>query len=106
MFMEYDTIWETSLGDSDAFTFAQNITSSITSYAQRKYSGVKNSKSTGGRSDLERVKYNPIFMNDATHDQDPLHSYGEQAYERLKAIQRSIDPQGVFATRTYGFKFT
>jgi hypothetical protein len=103
MFIEYDTLWETALGGADAQTFAANITSEIEAYAQKKYASIKNTNFEG--EDLEEVKYNPIFMNDATKDQMPLQSYGEQAYERLKSIQRSFDPDGVWATRMDGFKF-
>jgi hypothetical protein len=83
---------------------AANITSEIQSYAQTKYAGVKNTQYEEG--DLEYEKYNPIFMNDSTHDQKPLQIYGKEAYERLKGIQRSADPEGVFAARMDGFKST
>jgi hypothetical protein len=41
IFIEYDTICQMFLGNSDAQTFAANITSEIESYAQKKYAGVK-----------------------------------------------------------------
>ena len=50
--------------------------------------------------------YNPIFMNDAMAGQDPLRSYGDETYQRLKSTHQSYDPLGFFATRQGGFKFT
>ena len=55
---------------------------------------------------MEYEKFNPTFTNFATHDQRPLQSYGMEAYERLKEIQRSVDPEGVFVGRMDRFKYT
>ena len=44
-------------------------------------------------------------MNVATHDQDPLHIYGKDSYERLKSIRDSVDRRGVSKSRTNGFNF-
>jgi hypothetical protein len=104
MFMEYDLIWETPLGDSDAQTMAANITEEIQAYTKKIYADIKNTYYKEGH--LEYEKCNPIFLNDVTHDQRLLQSCGKETYERLKRIQRSVDPEGVFATRTGWFKFT
>jgi hypothetical protein len=56
--------------------------------------------------DLEEVKHNPIFMNDTTKDQKQLQSYENETPERLKAIQRNSDPDGLWATRIDGVKLT
>lgn len=45
----------------------------------------------------------PYFMNDAAEDQKVVESYRD--YEKLKALQRSIDPDGLFRTRLGGFKY-
>lgn len=39
-------------------------------------------------------------------NQDPLRSYGDVTYNKLKAIQRQRDPKGFFSQRAGGFKFT
>jgi hypothetical protein len=54
MFIEDDTIWEMFLDNSDAQTFAVNITSEIESYVQKKYNIVKNTNFED--IDLEEVK--------------------------------------------------
>jgi len=77
---------------------AINITDAIDAYAQSTYAGVKNSNYQAGYVTWE--EYDPTFMNDAMYDQDPLHSYGESTYERLKGIQQPVDPSRLFATRT------
>jgi len=45
-------------------------------------------------------------MNDATKDQKQLQSYEIEAPEILKAIQRNLDPDGLWATRIDGLKLT
>jgi hypothetical protein len=80
------------LDNSDTQTFAPNITSEIESYAQKKYAGVKNANFNDG--DSEEVRHNRIFMNDATKDRKPLHSYGKEAYERLKVFREIWTPMG------------
>lgn len=45
-------------------------------------------------------------MNHATKDQKQLQSYEIEAPESLKAIQRNLDPDGLWATRIDGLKLT
>lgn len=45
----------------------------------------------------------PYFMNGAAEDQKVMESY--RNYEKLKALQMSIDPDGLFRTRLGGFKY-
>jgi hypothetical protein len=104
MWMEYDVSWLTALGDNDAHAMAMNITATIDEYAKTTYAGVASSHYQSG--DLEEAEYDPIFLNDAMYDQLPLQSYENNAYARLKSIQKGVDPDGFFATRTGGFKFT
>jgi hypothetical protein len=48
--------------------------------------------------------YNPLFLNDAAFDQDVYASYKD--YNKFKALQRSVDPDGLWSgQRTGGFKF-
>lgn len=51
------------------------------------------------------LSYNPIFMNDATNDQDVLGSYGAESYNKLKAVHEAYDPTGFFSLRQNGWKF-
>ena len=57
------------------------------------------------RNVMERAKaaaikmglYHPfLYQNYASEDQDVFAGYGENARKRLQAIQKGIDPQGVF----------
>ncbi|PVH97244.1 FAD-binding domain-containing protein [Periconia macrospinosa] len=48
-------------------------------------------------------QYNPLFMNDATDDQNVTGSYRD--YAKFKALQKSADPEGFFRVRAGGFKY-
>lgn len=104
MWMEYDISWLTALGDDDAHSMAQNITATIDEYVRATYAGVENTHYQSGDLDVE--EYNPIFLNDAMYDQLTLQSYEQNGYAKLKAIQKAVDPNGFFPSRTGGFKFT
>ncbi|TVY29461.1 putative FAD-linked oxidoreductase [Lachnellula hyalina] len=96
--------WETAVGDDIAASAAEQITSDIDSYVRTTYAGVPNTRYVEGNLTYE--EYNPLFLNDAMYDQKPAQSYGNNSYERLRAIQKNVDPNGFFPTRTGGFKYT
>ncbi|KAI1812837.1 FAD-binding domain-containing protein [Poronia punctata] len=48
-------------------------------------------------------EYLPLFMNDAQADQNVTGTY--RGYEEYKALQRQLDPNGLFGQRVGGFKF-
>ncbi|KAL1644043.1 hypothetical protein SLS61_008976 [Didymella pomorum] len=48
-------------------------------------------------------QYLPFFMNDAAGDQDVTGSYKDVA--KFRALQKSVDPNGLFSTRAGGFKY-
>jgi hypothetical protein len=47
--------------------------------------------------------YLPLYLNDAAGDQPVMQSYKD--YAKLKALQKQVDPNGLFSTRTGGFKY-
>jgi hypothetical protein len=47
--------------------------------------------------------YMPDFMNDAMGDQNVMASYA--GYDRFKALQREVDPLGLWSGRAGGFKY-
>lgn len=47
--------------------------------------------------------YLPLFMNDAAGDQDVTGSYKDVA--KFRALQKSVDPNGLFSTRAGGYKY-
>jgi hypothetical protein len=47
-------------------------------------------------------EYNPYFMNDAGTDQDVMGSYKDAA--KFAALQKELDPKGLFSKRAGGFK--
>lgn len=49
------------------------------------------------------TQYLPLFMNDAAGDQDVTGSYKDVA--KFRALQKSVDPNGLFSTRAGGFKY-
>lgn len=108
MWMEYDVSWLTPLGDKDADTMARNITATVDKWAKETYGGIEstNYKGPADPASIEQAGYLPIFLNDAMYDQRPAQGYGDNGYERLKSIQKTVDPHGFFPIRTGGFKFT
>ncbi|KAF1935820.1 FAD binding domain-containing protein [Clathrospora elynae] len=52
---------------------------------------------------LPQDLYLPFFMNDGMGDQAITQSYRD--YEKFKALQESVDPNGLFSTRAGGFKY-
>lgn len=102
MWMEYDISWLTVLGDEDAHSMAINITETIDEYVKTTYANVPSTHYQAGN--LEDAEYTPIFMNDAMYDQLSLQSYENGGFAKLKAIQKSVDPEGFFPSRTGGFK--
>ncbi|KAL5353046.1 hypothetical protein ACLOAV_001075 [Pseudogymnoascus australis] len=46
----------------------------------------------------------PLFINDASVDQNPLETYG--GYETLKVAKAKYDPDGFFTSKTGGWVFT
>lgn len=40
-----------------------------------------------------------MYINYASKEQDPCGGYGEENLERLRRIQRNVDPGGVFTSR-------
>ncbi|KAJ8108429.1 hypothetical protein OPT61_g8178 [Boeremia exigua] len=49
------------------------------------------------------TQYLPLFMNDAAGDQDVTGSYKD--VNKFRALQRSMDPNGLFSTRAGGYKY-
>jgi hypothetical protein len=47
--------------------------------------------------------YMPHFMNDAMRDQNVTASY--KGYGTFKALQREVDPEGLWSGRAGGFKY-
>lgn len=47
--------------------------------------------------------YMPLFMNDAAGDQDVTGSYRDVG--KFRALQKSVDPNGLFSTRAGGYKY-
>jgi hypothetical protein len=48
-------------------------------------------------------QYLPLFMNDAAGDQDVMGSYKDVA--KFRALQKSVDPNGLFSKRAGGWKY-
>lgn len=50
-----------------------------------------------------KVNHRFIYMNYASQFQDPISGYGPQSKERLLAVSKKYDPQGVFQTLQPGY---
>ncbi|KXT17802.1 hypothetical protein AC579_5322 [Pseudocercospora musae] len=104
VFMEYDVSWLLPSTDQKAAAAITAQTQPVQDYRKQKYAGVRPTNYQSG--DLEFAASRPLFMNDAMFDQDPLRSYPDDVYAKLKQIQRQRDPDGFFSNRTGGFKFS
>ncbi|KAF2174162.1 hypothetical protein M409DRAFT_16430 [Zasmidium cellare ATCC 36951] len=104
VFMEYDVSWLLPTTDAAAAADLTNITQPAQNYARQKYGNSRPTHWSSGY--VGTTNFNPLFMNDAMYNQDPVRSYGEETYERLRGIQRQRDPSGLFSGRTGGWKFT
>lgn len=102
VFMEYNVSWLLSSTDEDAAAVLTNLTEPAQVYARGMYPNVAPTHYVEG--DLDTVGYRPLFMNDAMFNQNPLRSYGEETFARLKEIQKLRDPEGFLARRQGGFK--
>jgi hypothetical protein len=49
------------------------------------------------------TEYNPHFMNDAGPDQNCLRTYKD--HRKFEALQREVDPKGMFRKRAGGYSF-
>lgn len=52
---------------------------------------------------MSRDVYLPLFINDAFGDQPVMQSYKD--YNKFKALQQQVDPNGLWSTRAGGFKY-
>ena len=85
--------WNLPSDDDKAFAIARNMTSWLDKVVPQWMD----------EAGIPKDTYLPFFLNDAMYDQPVLQSYRE--YEKFKALQKSVDPNGLFSTRSGGFKF-
>ncbi|KAF2165441.1 hypothetical protein M409DRAFT_55835 [Zasmidium cellare ATCC 36951] len=69
---------------------------------QARYPDLKPTNYQGAVSNetQQLVGYGPLLATDAGVGQNVFLSYGDERYERLKAIQQRYDPRGLFYTQT------
>jgi hypothetical protein len=103
IFTEYDLSWLLPTSDTLPAKYTEEVTQPVADYQRAKYSNTAPTNYKSGN--LSFTNFNPIFMNDAMYNQDPLQSYGEETYNRLAQIQKQVDPLGLFSKRTKGWKF-
>lgn len=89
----YQGAWNLPSDDEAAFKIAREVTSWLDEVVPQWMA----------EAGMPLDTYLPLFLNDAMFDQPVLQSYRD--YEKFKALQRSVDPDGLFSTRTGGFKF-
>jgi hypothetical protein len=89
----YQGAWNLPTDDALAYSIAKQLTDWLDSVVPIWL------EEAGMSQDL----YLPFFMNDAMGDQAVTQSYKD--YKKFKALQRSVDPDGLFSTRAGGFKY-
>lgn len=89
----YQGAWNLPSDDEAAFKIAREVTSWLDEVVPQWMA----------EAGMPLDTYLPLFVNDAMFDQPVYQSYRD--YERFKALQKSVDPDGLFSTRTGGFKY-
>lgn len=93
LILELQCSWASAIDDDLVY----DLTREVTDWLETKI------PEWNARAGISGDAYMPYFMNDAMGDQNVTGSY--RAYESLKALQRDIDPQGLFSSRAGGFKY-
>ncbi|PHH66888.1 hypothetical protein CDD81_5240 [Ophiocordyceps australis] len=104
IWIEYDLAWLNPSCDKRCPRFFRYEVSKLPAYHRRHFANIPPTNYMSGS--LEYVSYNPIFMNDAMYDQDPLVSYGRENYRRLRAIKIKYDNADFFGRQQLGFRFS
>ncbi|USW57786.1 Putative berberine/berberine, FAD-binding domain, PCMH-type, FAD-binding, type PCMH, subdomain 2 [Septoria linicola] len=102
IWFENNFLWASPLCQDRCPQFSKQISDTLLAYQKATYGGVAPTNYKSG--DLQRVSYNPLFMNDVAPDQDPYSSYPPENLARLKAAKQKYDPTGFFTNRQGGFK--
>ncbi|KAH6646050.1 hypothetical protein BKA67DRAFT_541041 [Truncatella angustata] len=93
LILELQCSWASAVDDEIVY----DLTREVTEWLEMRIPEWNTQAELGGDA------YMPYFMNDAMGDQNVTGSY--RSYEKLKALQREIDAQGLFRTRSGGFKY-
>jgi len=89
----YQGAWNLPTDDALAFGIARELTAWLDKVVPQWIA------EAGMPSDM----YMPLFINDAMWDQPVFQSYKD--YNKFKALQKSVDPKGLWSTRAGGFKY-
>lgn len=91
--LEINCLWQNADDDGQIYSMSKQLTENINDMMKQMKT-----------QDIRGVEaYNPFFANDATFDQDVLGSYKDA--EKFKVLQKSMDPNGLFAKHSGGFKY-
>ncbi|KAI1505081.1 hypothetical protein F5X99DRAFT_431169 [Biscogniauxia marginata] len=91
--LELQCSWPDPAHDAEMYELSREMTSWLDEAVPRWLGN------EGGEGEL----YLPYLMNDAQADQNVTGSYRD--YARFAALQREVDPRGLFRTRAGGFKY-
>jgi hypothetical protein len=105
MLLQYSISWLTNISDTKSLEIISAQTALLETLLNTEFAGQKSSHYVEGKG-TPNDGNSWVFFNDAMYDQNPLQSYGEGSYNRLKVIQRRADPLGFFPSRTGGFVYT
>lgn len=91
MILEMQCSWADKGDDEILYGLSQELTDWL---------GTKVAEWTQGE---HKDLYLPLFMNDATYDQNVTGSYRD--YAKFRDLQKSMDPHGLFSKRAGGFTY-
>lgn len=76
------SVWDNAEDDASQYAFAERFVTRAT------------------QASVDAGKDHPwLYVNYAYTSQNPFASYGDENHARLKAIQKAVDPQGVFSSQ-------
>ncbi|KAI1634262.1 hypothetical protein F4809DRAFT_619361 [Biscogniauxia mediterranea] len=101
LILELQCSWADPGDDAQLYALSRDMTAWLDAAVPRwlQSEGVH----VGGQDNDDALYYMPYFMNDAQADQNVTGSYRD--YARLAALQREVDPSGLFSRRAGGFKY-
>lgn len=93
LFLEIQSSWTLPSDDAEAYSLSKQLTDWLDEQVPQWLDEAGMSRST----------YLPLFMNDAAGDQPVTQSYKD--YAKFKALQKQMDPNGLWSSRAGGFKY-
>ncbi|KAK4500372.1 hypothetical protein PRZ48_008561 [Zasmidium cellare] len=102
IWVEHNLLWTNPTCNDKCPQQSEQLSDLVLEYMKEKYPNALATNFKSGNSSF--TNFSPLFMNDASPNQDVYSSYGAENLARLKQIKAAYDPSGFFTQRQGGFK--